>query len=123
MAGLAQFFSVLQYTSDVAPCCITFTINTPFLFQKTIAISFLANNVCLNFFGLFGEYVCIHCFDCSSVSTFTSETHVSSHYLYDVIEKFIAIFVVSLIKVKAKAIRCVLCPPVSIFGTHLAQNL
>jgi hypothetical protein len=26
-------------------------------------------------------------------------------------------------KVKAEAILCVLCAPVSIFGTHLAQNL
>jgi hypothetical protein len=27
-------------------------------------------------FGLFIEYVCIHCFDCSLVSTFTNETQV-----------------------------------------------
>jgi hypothetical protein len=27
---------------------------------------------------LFGECVCIHCFDCSLVSTFTTETQVSS---------------------------------------------
>jgi hypothetical protein len=26
-------------------------------------------------------------------------------------------------KVKAEAILCVLCAPVSFFGTHLAQNL
>jgi hypothetical protein len=50
----------------------------PVLPQKTVAINFLAN-VCLNFFGLFGECVCIHWFDCSSVSTFTNETQVSSH--------------------------------------------
>jgi hypothetical protein len=42
----------------------------------------------------------------------------------DVIEKFIAIFVVSLYKShKAKAILWVLCAPVSIYGTDLAQNL
>jgi hypothetical protein len=34
------------------------TTGTPFLSQKTDAISFLADNVCLNFFGLFGE--CVH---------------------------------------------------------------
>jgi hypothetical protein len=27
---------------------------------------------------MFGEYVCIHCFDCSLISTFTNETQVSS---------------------------------------------
>jgi hypothetical protein len=43
---------------------------------------------------LFGEYVCIRWFDCSLVS---------SCYLDDVIEKFIAIFVVSLIKVESKS--------------------
>jgi hypothetical protein len=54
------------------------TISTPFLPQKSIAISFLADNVCLNFFDLFGEYMCIHCFDCSLISRFTNKTQVSS---------------------------------------------
>jgi hypothetical protein len=27
---------------------------------------------------LFGECVCVHCFDCSLVTTFTNETQVSS---------------------------------------------
>jgi hypothetical protein len=60
MAGPTQFFSVSQFTSDVivAPCCYNSTISTPFLSQKTVAISHLADNVCLNFFGLFGE--CVH---------------------------------------------------------------
>jgi hypothetical protein len=43
-----------------------------------------------------------------------------------VIEKFIAIFVVSLskkVKVKAEAILCSLRAPVIIFGTHLVQNM
>jgi hypothetical protein len=116
--ALHIFFSVSQHTSDVimAPCCMNSAISTHFLSQKTVAISFLANNVCLNFFSLFGECVCIHCFDCSLVSTFANENQDSSCYLYDVIEKFIAIFVVSLIKVKAR-------PILSIFGNHLAQNL
>jgi hypothetical protein len=35
--------------------------------KKTVAISFLAD-VCLNFFGLFGECMCIHCFGYSLVS-------------------------------------------------------
>jgi hypothetical protein len=33
-----------------------------------------ADNVCLNFFGLFGECVCIHSLDCFLISTFTNET-------------------------------------------------
>jgi hypothetical protein len=57
-------------------------------------------NVCLNFFSFFGECVCIQCFDCYLVSTFTNETQV-----------------------KTEAILCVLCAPVGIFGTSLAQNL
>jgi hypothetical protein len=37
-----------------------------------------ADNVHLNFFGLFGECVCIHCFGYTLVSTFTTELQVSS---------------------------------------------
>jgi hypothetical protein len=51
------------------------TINTPYLSQKTDAISFQAD-VCLKFFGFFGECVHTHCFDCSLVSAFTNETHL-----------------------------------------------
>jgi hypothetical protein len=64
--------------------------------------------------------VCIHCFDCSLVSAFTNETQVllpltcmmwlrnsspSLWYRYK--------------KVKPEAILCILCTPISIFGTHL----
>jgi hypothetical protein len=78
--GSMQFFSVSQYTFDIilVPCCIISTMSTLFLLQKSVAISFLADNVCLNFFGLFVECVCTHCFDCYLVSTFTNETQVSS---------------------------------------------
>jgi hypothetical protein len=72
------------------------TISAHFLSQKTAVISFLAENICLKFFALFDECLCIHCLDCSLVSTFTNETQVSLPVTYDVIEKFIAIFVVSL---------------------------
>jgi hypothetical protein len=54
------------------------TMSTPSLFQKTAAISFLADKVYLKLFGLSGECACIHCFDCSLLSTFTNETQVSS---------------------------------------------
>jgi hypothetical protein len=39
------------------------------------------------------------------------------------IEKFIAVFVASLQKVKAEAIQAILCALISIFRTHLVQNL
>jgi hypothetical protein len=41
--------------------------------------AFWQTDVCLNFFGSFGECVCIHCFDFSFVSTLTNETQF--HYL------------------------------------------
>jgi hypothetical protein len=43
--------------------------------------------------GLLGECVCIHCFDCPLVSSFTNET---PGYItcYDVTGKFIDIFMV-----------------------------
>jgi hypothetical protein len=43
--GLRSSFSVMQYTSDVivVPYCMNFTISTPFLSQKTVPISFLAD--------------------------------------------------------------------------------
>jgi hypothetical protein len=75
-----HFFNVLQYTCEVivVSYCMNSTIRTPFLSQKTVAINFLADNIFLNFCGLFLEHVCIHCFYCSLVSTFTNETQVSS---------------------------------------------
>jgi hypothetical protein len=64
--------SIVPQPTDiiVVPCFMNSTNSTPVLFQKTVAISFMAD------IGLFGEYVCIHCFDCSLVSAFTNETQV-----------------------------------------------
>jgi hypothetical protein len=58
-----------QYTSDiiVVPYCMTSIISTPSLPQKIVVISFLADNICLNFVGLFSECMCIHCFGYSLV--------------------------------------------------------
>jgi hypothetical protein len=72
-------------------------------------------------FGLFGECVCIHCFGCSFVSTFINEPRF--HHLLQVIEKFVAMFVVLLQNISAEAILCILCAPVNIFGTQLTQNM
>jgi hypothetical protein len=56
----AVLFSVSQYASDVSvvPCCTNCTISTHFLAKTTIAIRFQADDVCLNFLGLFGECGC-----------------------------------------------------------------
>jgi hypothetical protein len=77
--GPTQFFcGILQYTGDIlVPCCMNSTISTPFLPQKTVAISFLAD-FSLNFYGLFVECECIHCFDSSLVLSFTNEAQISS---------------------------------------------
>jgi hypothetical protein len=63
----------------------------------------------LNFFGLYGECVCIHCSDCSFVSAFANETQVSSP--------------ITSRRSQRQSILCVLRTPMSIFITHLAQNL
>ena len=50
---------------------------TPFRSQNTADIHFLMNKVCLNLFGSFEEWECIHYLDCSFVSWFSKWTHVS----------------------------------------------
>jgi hypothetical protein len=77
--GSMQFFSILQYASDILVAHhMHLTISTPFLSSKKVTIGFLLGRHLLNLFSLFGKYVHIHCFDFSSVSTFTNETQVSS---------------------------------------------
>jgi hypothetical protein len=91
------------------------------LSQKTVA-SWQAD-ICLNFLGSFGEYVCIHCFDCSLVSAFTNETQVSSsvtHMMW--LRNSSPSLWYHSTKVKAEAILCILRTPVSIFGTHLCKT-
>jgi hypothetical protein len=115
----------MQYTSDfiVVPCCMNSTISTPFLSQKTVAISFLADKVCLNFFCLFC-WICVHLllwllfgfsihkWKVSSPVTRIMWLRDSSPSLWYRCRK-----------VKAEAILCILYAPVNIFGTHLGQNL
>jgi hypothetical protein len=124
--ALHTFFSVLQYASDIimVPCCKNSTVSTPFLSHKTVAIGFLADNVDSNFVSLLGGCVCIHCFDCSLVSTFTNETQVSSPITRMMWLGYSspALCYCSK-KVKAKGILCILCAHLSVFRTHLAQNL
>jgi hypothetical protein len=83
-----------------------------------------ADNICLNFFGLFGECVCIHCFDCSLIATFTNETQASSSVTHMIwLRNSSPSLWYRSKKVKARVIRSVLCAPMSIHKTHLARNL
>jgi hypothetical protein len=70
--GRMQFFSVSQYNSDViVPSAL---LSCP---RKQLPSAFWqADYVRSNFFGLFGECVCIHCFDRSLVSTIINESQV-----------------------------------------------
>jgi hypothetical protein len=73
---------------------------------------------------LFGECVCIHCFDCFLVSAFTNETHVSSPVTCTMwLRNSVPSLWYHCIKVKTQTILCILCTSTSIFGTHLEQNL
>jgi hypothetical protein len=68
--------------------------------------------------------VLIHCFDCPLVSTFTNETQVLSSVTHMIwMRNSSPSYGITLKKVKAETILCILCAPVSIFETHLAQNL
>jgi hypothetical protein len=70
------------------------TTNIPFLFQKTASISFLAA-ICLDFFGLFRECVCIHCL-VIRFNIHKRNPSFTTGYSYNVIAKFIATLVVLL---------------------------
>jgi hypothetical protein len=115
------FFSVSQYTSDiiVPPSCTNSTIGTPFLSQKTAAISFLAGR---RFFKLFQLvwWMGVRSF----VWTFTNKTQVSSLVTRTMwLKNSSPSLWCHSKKVKAKVILCVLCAPVSIFRTNFGQNL
>jgi hypothetical protein len=74
-------FLVLQYTSDISVALVVWILPSELLScpRKQMPSAFWqADIICLNFFDLFGECACIHCFDCSLISTFTNETQVSS---------------------------------------------
>jgi hypothetical protein len=115
--GPAQLFSFAHaYTSDiiVVPCCIISTFSTPFLSYKIVAISFLVN-VCLHFLTCLvsmsaSTVLTALWFQCSQMKC-TRRFH---HHICSIALK---------LSTKAKAIVCVFCATMSIFGTHLAQNL
>jgi hypothetical protein len=76
------------------------------------------------FFGLFGECMCNHCYNCSFVSTFTNETQLSSPVTRTMwLQNSLPSLWYHPKKVRAEAIPCILCAPVSIFEMHVMQNL
>jgi hypothetical protein len=97
----------------------------PFANPETITNSFLADNVCLYFFGLLGECMYFRCFHCSLVSKFANETsfhhpsfvrcdwEIRRHIRGTALKK----------KVKAEAIFCVLCAPLEHFWNQFGQSL
>ena len=58
--------------------------------QNTVAIIFLFDSVCLNFLGLFGECVCIHCLDCSGLCIHELYTRLATSH--DSVKKFVHLF-------------------------------
>jgi hypothetical protein len=90
----------LQYTSDVtvAPCCMNSTISTPFLSQKTVTISFPAGRQCLFKLSQFVLWMCAHPLLWLLFGFNIHKWNLSfiTCYSYNVIEKFIIIFVVLL---------------------------
>jgi hypothetical protein len=125
--ALHHSFSVLQYNFDgiVDPCCMNSTISNPFLSQKTVPISFLAGWQCLFKHFWLVWWMCVHplLWLLFGFNIHKWNPGFITCYSYDIIEKFITTFAVLLKKVKAEAILCVLCVPMSIFRTHVALNL
>jgi hypothetical protein len=72
---------------------------------------------------LFGECVSIHCSDCSLVSAFRNKTHASSPDTHIMWLRNSSPSLCHHSKNPKPMPFCVLFAPVSIFGTHLAQNL
>jgi hypothetical protein len=109
----------------VVPCFMNSTISTPSLSQKTcVAISFLLGRCLFKLFQVLW-WLCVHTqrWLLLGFSIHKWNTGFITCYSYDVTEKFITIFMVLLKKVKVEAIPYVLCALVSVFRTHLVQNL
>jgi hypothetical protein len=82
---LHKIFSILRCTCGVFvfPYSMTSNISNPFLSQKTVAISALTDEACLNFST---------CFDCPLIQHSQWNRGSVVCYPYDLNEKFIAIF-------------------------------
>jgi hypothetical protein len=122
--ALRSCFSVSQYISDiiVAPCYMNSTISTPFLFQKQMPSAFWQTFVYTLSACLVNVYastaLTAYCFQHSQMKPrfchlSWCDWEIHCHLCGFALRK----------STKAKAILCVLWATVSIFGTHLAQNL
>jgi hypothetical protein len=125
--ALCSFFSLSQYTCDVivVPYCMNSTISIPFMSQKTVPICRLSGRRLSKLFQLVW-WKCVHPLLWLLIGFNFHKWNPGfiTCYSYNVIKKFIAIFWgIALKRLKAKAILYVLCAPMSIFRTHLAQNL
>jgi hypothetical protein len=72
--GPMQFFECFSIHCDIilVPCCMNSTFPVP-----ETSCHQLSGISLFNFFGLFGECMCIHCFDCFLASTSTNKTLIS----------------------------------------------
>lgn len=67
---LSKMFTLYEAAVMVVPCSMNSTTRIPFWSQNILAIHFLVENVHLNFTGLqFKECECIHCLNCSFISS------------------------------------------------------
>jgi hypothetical protein len=107
----------LQYTSVVIVvlCCMNSTISTPFLSQKTAVISLLVD-VCLYVSGFFC-WMCVHplLWLHFGFNIHKQNPGFITYYSYDVIKKFITIFVASLWKSQSASHLLTLVPHSWIF--------
>jgi hypothetical protein len=94
------------------------------LCKRPTADVFLHSPQILQFFSLFGEHLCIHCFDYPLVSTFTNETQVSSPVSHKMLYIHRHLSGVTLRKQTAKRKPfSAFCARVSMSRTYLTQNL
>jgi hypothetical protein len=85
--------------------------------------AFWRPDVCLNCFSLFGECVCINCFDCCLVSTSQMKPRFHRLLLVWCEWEIPPSLWYHYKKAKAEAILCVWCAAMNIFGSNFAQNL
>jgi hypothetical protein len=126
--AIRSSFSVFQYTSDitVVPCCMNSTISISFCPRNQLpSIFWQADNTCLKFFGMFLDV----CASTALTALWFQHSHMKPrfHHLSLIqcdckIHRHLCGIALKK-SIKAEAILCILCAPMSIFGTRLVQNL
>jgi hypothetical protein len=127
MASPVQFiFSVSQCTCDIimAICCMNSTIRNLFLSQETVLTYLVGGQRLFEIFWLVWWMCVLPLWLLFGFNIHKWNPCFITCFSYDVIEKFISIFVVSLFEgVKAEAVLYIFCALLSISGTNVAQNL